>query len=593
MLPALSGNGTIDDNDLPEVATSAYPLIAPTSSTHQAWTTTITSISGSNLTLASSAPASATSVVTSHDDQAAFQAAVNAVCATGGTVVLNSGSYQINRFSYNSGGSWVYANPTAEPNANNAAGLVHLGGSAAALCNGVSILGVNNTSTIITSLEPGYSFTSIFSDATAAPTTLPGALCNTVGVARLTNYPINNASRGDTQIVTTAPGDAANFNPGDIVYYGGGVANGDASCGVPGSPAAEINRVVSVNSSTGVIQLDHIVSKNYPFGPVGTPNFVAQVNAWAHHDINISDVTLNGIGGGGTIGLNDCLHCSVTDVNIPAVAWAATLSGAEERDVVFDNDNIRSTGSEEFDEVREVTVQNSQITEQAGSNQWAASEGATDVTFSGDTFTSDDSFCGLQGRCDFLSPTMLLLTGGGGYYSITSNSFSGDWVQPFGTGIATTGPTTVPVLEGVLIDTNTLNLQSANSLTGFNLTSPATQQSVTNNTVYINAGAANSQAIRIYTGLVDSNHLTSAQDVSHNGVIDVSNSIPQAEPLSLSNNTISVSGFSDAIYTDLTAPTPVSIGPGNVCIGSANGTGIASVGTVAPTIVGSAPKCTQ
>ncbi|MGA8569155.1 MAG: hypothetical protein WB580_15295, partial [Candidatus Binataceae bacterium] len=87
----MSGNGTIDDNDLPEVATSAYPLIAPTSSTHQAWTTTITSISGSNLTLASSAPASATSVVTSHDDQAAFQAAVNAVCATGGTVVLNSG----------------------------------------------------------------------------------------------------------------------------------------------------------------------------------------------------------------------------------------------------------------------------------------------------------------------------------------------------------------------------------------------------------------------------------------------------------------------------------------------------------------------
>ena len=88
--------------------------------------------------------------------------------------MLNSGSYQINRFSYNSGGSWVYANPTAEPNANNAAGLVHLGGSAAALCNGVSILGVNNTSTIITSLKPGYSFTSILSDATAAPTTLQG-----------------------------------------------------------------------------------------------------------------------------------------------------------------------------------------------------------------------------------------------------------------------------------------------------------------------------------------------------------------------------------------------------------------------------------
>jgi hypothetical protein len=591
MLSAIP-NGTLDDSNLPAVTASGYPLVAPASPVNQAWTANITAVGSNILTLDAAAPASASSVVVSHDNQAAIQAAVNAVCSTGGTVLLDAGTYAVNRFSYNQNGTWIYTNPTSEVAANNGAGLIHLGGSASALCNGVAIRGVGTNSTSVTSFEPGYSFTAIFADATASPNTLPGALCNTVGVANLTKYSIANVSAGATQIVTSTPGDALKFNAGDIVYYGGGVANGDAACGVPGSPAAEINRVVSVNGA-GVIVLDHPVTKNYPFGPVGTANFVAQVNSWAHHDLGISDMTINGIGGGGTIGLNDCIHCSVTNVDIPAIAWTATLSGAEERDVVFDNDDIRSTGSEELDEVRQVVIRNSRLLLEAGSNQFAASEGATGVQFDNDQFTSDDSFCGLQGRCDYLAPTTLSLSGGGGDYQITNSSFTANWVEPFGGAVTTTNPTSVPVLDGMLIQGNTFNLQSASAITGINLLAPATHQTVSTNTLYMDGAVANSQGIRISTGLVDSNSLTSATDVSHNGVIDVSNAVAQTEPLTISNNIITLSGFSDAIYTNLSAPTPVTIGPGNSCSGSANGTGIVSTGSVMPTIVGSAPVCTK
>lgn len=525
--------GTIDDSNLPITNDSSLPNVAPNSAINQNWVTQVTAINSTTLTLASRAAASVSSVQAIHDDTAAVQAAVDAVSvAGGGTVWLGAGTYNFNEVSYWNGASWVYTNPTSEPKANEMYGAVHLSSN-------VEIRGLNRKSTTVSSLLFAYVYHSIFATANPTPSLIPGPLCATGAETVLTKYAINNALRGATEIVLTAAINAANFKPGDLVFYGGGAVNGDVACGVSGNPSAELNRVVSVNLGTGTLHLRYLLTKDVPFGAPGTAAFIAKVNAYAKHDIGISNMTIQTLGGGYAVALGDVVHLRVSRVDMPEIDWSGKINIPESRDVVFDQMFLRITAADEYDQPRQVTFENSQIMLEGGSNQFAFSEGAANISLVHDTFASNDSYCGLLGRCDFGGPNAITLGAGGADYRIVNSQIKGSWTAP-GVALQIFGPRDhdTPTLSGVLIRHNIVKANGLSTLDGFNLLAQATEQIVENNRIYLTPEAANSQCIYALTGLIANNYCNVTTLEAFKGIVHVDHTSAQTEPLALIGNMI-------------------------------------------------------
>lgn len=525
--------GTIDDSNLPLTTDSSLPNIAPDLPVDQNWVTQVTAVSPTTLTLATNAPSTASNVTVAHDDTAATQAAVDAAAdAGGGTVRLGSGTYNFNEVSYWNGSAWIYTNPTSEPAANEMYGAVHL-------ASNVWIKGVSRERTTVSSLLFAYVYHSIFAAPNPTSSLIPGDLCATGAETMQSRYPINNVQQGATQITLATVTDASNFKPGDVIFYGGGVVNGEVACGQPNNPSAELNLITSVNQQTGTLHLYYPVTKDVPFGRVGTAPFVEQMNTYTKRNITISDMTIQTLGGGYAMALGDVVHLRVSRVDLPGIDWSGKINIAESRDVVLDALYLRVTADDEYDQPRQVTIQNSRLLLEGGSNQLAFSEGAADISLLRDTFASDDSYCGLMGRCDYGGPNAVTFGPGGANYRVISVDFDTSWVEP-GVVLQVFPPADgdTPTLNGVLIRNNVIRANGLSTLDGVNLLARATQQTLENNKIYLNPGSSNSWCFEALTGVLENNYCSIAASLAFQGIVRIHPGSAQTEPLALRDNII-------------------------------------------------------
>jgi len=525
--------GTIDDSNLPPTTDGSLPNIAPGLAVNQNWVTQVAAVSATTLTLAAGAPSTVSNVTLAHDDTAALQAAVEAASHTGGgTVTLGSGTYNLNQVSYWDGSAWIYTNPTVEPPANEMYGAIHL-------ASNVWIRGKSRKSTTVSSLLFAYVYHSIFAAPNPTSSLIPGSLCATGAETILDRYPINNVAHGAIQIALATVADASNFRPGDIIFYGGGVVNGEVACGEPNNPSAELNVVTSVDRQTGRLHLRYPVTKDVPFGIAGTAPFVEQVNGYAKRNITISDMTIQTLGGGYAIALGDVVHLRVSRVDLPSIDWSGKINIAESRDVVFDALYLRVTADDEYDQPRQVTIQNSRLFLQGGSNQLAFSEGAADILFLRDTVASDDSYCGLMGRCDYGGPNAVTFGPGGANYQVIGAQFDTSWTEP-GVVLQVFPPASdnTPTLNGVLIRNNVIRASGLSTVDGVNLLALATLQTLEGNKIYLDPHSPNSWCFEALTGVLKNNYCSIAASMAFQGIVRIHTATAGTKRVALIDNII-------------------------------------------------------
>ena len=329
-----------------------------------------------------------------------------------------------------------------------------------------------------------------------------------------------------------------------------------------------MNEIELVTSDDNKLHLRYPVIKDLPFGASVVSPFIAQVNAYTKRNINITDMTIETLGGGYALALGDTVHLRVARVDIPGMDWAGKINMPESRDVELDDIYLRITADDEYDQSRQVTLRDSHIVLEGGSNQMAFSEGAADISLVHDTFTFKDSYCGLGGRCDYGGPKLLTFGAGGADYRITNGEIQASWVEP-GTALQTVEPMSsdTPALSGVRIQQTSIRATGTSTLSGINLLTQATHQVVTKNNIYLVPGAANSWCIGTLTGLIEENYCNVVTVEGFQGLIHIFATHRQSGHLTLINNAIEAPAGQPCIFFDGKPPLSVLM-KHNTCNGS-------------------------
>lgn len=528
----LEGGSRIDDSNLPVRIDNGLPNIAPQQTLSQNLIVQITRGGGTRRLYVSPAATSAgENIIVWHDDSHAVQAAVDAVVQRGGGwVEFGRGSFNLNQVSYWTGSTWNYINPNTPPLSNRMLGVIHLG-------NQSSLRGIGSDSTILRSILFASVYQGMLASANPTRRTIPSGICNSGAERELQRYGIDDASEGDLSIRLSKREDTTKFRSGDLVRYGGGVNGVTVSC-TQSNPTAENNQILSVDSNMGILHLRYPLSKAVPFGKPGTAPFVEIINMVAHHDITLTDMTIDALGGAQTIALGDVVYGRVSRVKMPSVTWSGTINFNESQDIVLDQIDLVSASSDEFDQVRNFTVSNSHISLRGGMYQWAFTEGASGIKLLNDKIESDDSLCGLNGgRCDFGGPVILLFVAGAAGIQLINNHLAANWVKG-GTGIRIW-----PLVEGVpasvkfQIERNVIQLNSHAGIQGLQLESPLVGGSILQNDVEIQGGST-SWALYPMGGVYRGNFFETEAPISSFGIIRLPTAEISGRTSSIENNTI-------------------------------------------------------
>src|SRR5581483_3017779 len=301
---------------------SAFDWPSTPSSQPQTLFATVTGGSGNQWTLDTAASTSVTNAFTRHDDTAALQAALDN--AAGKLVDIPAGYYHINRYMLASGSipNTRYGYEVTSSTMNQLES-----GSLLVQTSNTTIRGdaMGGTHLVHDYLHQGKGTGGVFTAIPPGlpPLSQPQSADNTF---KFTTYPFNSAAASSNVITLTNPTDASAFNVGDYVYLAGGAV-------LDGYNAAVINRIVAIDSTSGVLTLADPLPFALPYGPVGIANVIINLSAnnAIIHDLSIEHLTLdsasNIISGGAIYRLrlydiHDDVTCSASLQDIVYNFWA-------------------------------------------------------------------------------------------------------------------------------------------------------------------------------------------------------------------------------------------------------------------------------
>jgi hypothetical protein len=414
-IPGGCFGGSLDDTNLPVVIDTLTPAQPPAHAQHQFVIDKIVSQRGvSTFVLETAASSTADHISVIHDDTQAAQACENAAHAIHGVCYWPRGTYNIDQVSWWNSTSrhWVYENPrdTGTP-ANEMFGLIHL-------LSHTTVRGQSNAATTLRSPMEivGGVVTATFATANPTATSIPGAICATGVEGRIVKIRIKDAVLGERRVQTVNQTDAGVFKTGDVVVTGGGAKSGNVACSDL-YPRIEPNRVVAVDSTTGVVKFAYPLQTNFPYG-TGTPPFLAQVNQFYFTDVAVSDLTLDGSGG---LAIESTINGRVRRVALISTAWLYKLNLAGSRDIVLQDSTFVTTSGEEIDQAADVTFDHDVFMQSGGHAQLSFDQGTSGIAYTHNLVVSTNRTSGINKRAGSMSALQITCANG---VLIEDNRFS-------------------------------------------------------------------------------------------------------------------------------------------------------------------------
>ena len=552
--------GSLGDTNLPVVPSGAFPASAPTSAVPQYLVAKIVSGGGTgSVTIGTAASNTATNVTVVHDETQAFQACVNNATSIGGKCYVPAGTYNLDQLSWWQSGttSWIYANPiNTATQANEMFGLVHLS-SNTIIAGDIYAASVLRAPYVVA--NSGF----LLASANPTSTSIPGAVCNTGVETGLTKKAINNVTRGSTFVTTTTATDAGTFNPGDLVLVGGGVNSGNVACS-NSFPRVEANIVKSVDSGTGNVYLQYGLLTDFPYGTAGTSSFIAQINPYYFQNITVSDLTFDSTSGSSALSIQSTIRAQILRNKFTSESWGPKLNFAGSRDVLFQDDQLFTTSGEEMDQNNDITWNRNILTQQGGQAQLSFDEGGSGITFTNNKIASNDYLTGINNRGG--GPIALQVTCANDV-AIENNNFSQNTTAAPGIIIDqpnSCNATGQPLPFNWRISHNHIKANSVSSLSAITESIPLANQEISDNDIYINAGASTSYGVSVLGALVENNVITDVN--GHTFAIHVANSSANTTPETIVNNVVNAGGDS-CIQINNTASQPLAVRR-NTCVSS-------------------------
>lgn len=314
---------------------------------------TIVSLSGGRITIAGGVPGITQTATVEHDDTAAFQAMVAALPNSGSTVVIPAGTYNLNICTQGAGYPYLLS---------------------LANKNNLVMSGARTATVLAFSQCKQYYFEGFGYGLSTEPYIASGSLYDSTAYEQQTLYPMAPAVIGNSQVTVASASDANNFAPGDYIY----IRTGQTDPTGTQQPDAELNSVVSANSSTGVITLLWPLEKSYQTECTPLPSTVANCSGGGSSlPMGVSKVTAN-----------TTRNLLIADLTVnadvaPIVFDVNQLDGFTMYNVTANVGNLLTIG-----DARHISVYNNQVTDWDGSAESIGAKGVSDVTLYNNSWTA-------------------------------------------------------------------------------------------------------------------------------------------------------------------------------------------------------------